>query len=107
MRPEIIALVNDFETFVGSDPRLKVIWDGLPKEAGQALTKALEYLPQMKPSYFHQWYCSQEKDRAGLTQRQSYQLFQLGLMFLDKVSRGTYYVPGFLATVGEDNGKAK
>jgi hypothetical protein len=104
MKPETIALLAEFEKFVSADPRLKALWAALPQEAGIALGKAVEYMPQLKPSYFHQWYCKHESDRSGLTQRQSYQLFQLGLMFLDQVSRGRYYVPPFVAE-GAANGQ--
>lgn len=97
MTPERKRLFDDFLPFIRADKRLLPIWEGLPeKDSLSALEKAFSWIPELKPSYFHQWYCTYPKDRAGLTQRQSYVLFQLGLMFMDKVSRGRYYVPKFV-----------
>jgi hypothetical protein len=97
MTPERQRLFDDFLPFIRADKRLEPIWNDLPqKEALAAVGKAIAWIPEIKPSYFNQWYCTYPKDRVGLTQRQSYAMYQLGLMFMDKVSRGRYYVPKFV-----------
>jgi hypothetical protein len=90
---EIAPLINGFNNFCKADARLKPLHGTLSKQAFQALEVAFGWLPEAKPALFHQWYCRDGGTWVtGIGQRESFRLYWLTILFLEKEARGRYLV---------------